>query len=398
MLQRTYQYRLYPTPIQEHNFELTSDTVRALYNMMLKDRTEHFRKTGTWKKLNAEPFVKTSLFMRDLDPSVINWTVTRLEKAYISFFHIRETQMDRYRPEALQKTEKDPSYKLMDTDLIGYPKMKTKTTKESWNIGTSHVLITPGRVQIPGVGNVKIRLHRPVPVDAQIVSYTILKKSSGHFFLQVNLQIPEPAGKLQLNNALGIALEPGKLVERSDEIPVLFRHQTKAQADRIALAYETLRRKSPGSKKYEQQRRYLASLYERQTNQRRDCLHKISTDIVKRADCIVLEEANVLRKKKRLLQEGAFEKVTDEAWWTFSQFLRYKSLDAGKRFWRAPGALPVRNSCSACGVITESTYHEKLWVCPNCGVTMSSESNAAKNLEMFAQQNMQDWNDLNRQE
>lgn len=334
MLERTYEYRLYPTAAQQKEFERIADTVRALHNRMLSDRTQHFRKTGTWKRLDPKPFVKESLLMRDLEPSIVNWAVNNLEKAYINFFRIQKTKTDRYRPEALQKAKEDSSYKLMDTDLIGYPKLKKKTTKESWSIGPSHVLVTPGRVLVPGVGNIKFKLHRPIPQGAKVSYYTLLKKPSGHFFLLVHLQLQEPAEKPQLENALGIAFEPQKLVYCSDGRPVMFWHQSQARQERIAQAYEDLKRKTPGSRHHEKQRLYLASLYEKQTNQRKDSLHKISRDLVNKTDFIVIEEPLVLRKKKRLIRDGAFKTVLDEAWWRFSEQLRYKTEAEGKRFWK----------------------------------------------------------------
>lgn len=398
MLERTYEYRLYPTAAQQKNFEQIADTVRALHNRMLSERTQHFRKTGTWKRLNPEPFVKESLLIQDLEPSIVNWAVSNLEKAYINFFRIQRAKMERYQLESLQKVKEDPSYKLMDTDLIGYPKIKKKTTKESWSIGTAHVLVTPGRVLVPGVGNIKFKLHRPIPQNAKVRYYTLLKKPSGHFFLLVHLQIQEPAEKLQQENALGIAFEPQKLVCCSDGRPVMFWHQSQARQKRIARAYEDLKRKTPGSRRYEKQRLYLASLYEKQTNQRKDSLHKISRDLVAKTDFIVIEEPQVLRKKKRLISEGAFEAVMDEAWWTFSEQLRYKTKEEGKHFWRVSGAVPVRAACSICGVIAEKSRRQGQWICPFCGADMPASMNAARNLERLGNQYIEDLNSLNRQQ
>ncbi len=389
MLERTYEYRLYPNTSQQKNFEKIADTTRALYNQMLRDRTAHFRETGTWKQLDPAPFVKGSLLMKDLEPSVISYTTNNLRKAYEHFLYIKKTRTDRFTEEALLKKENDPDYKLMDNDLIGYPKLKTKSSRESWDIGPDAVLVTPDRVYVPGIGNIKIKLHRPIPVTSKIRYYTILKRPSGHFFLLVHLLIPEPAVKPNPEKALGIALEPGKLAQCSDGKPVLFRHMTEAQEKRISTAYEKLCRKTPGSRQYEKQRQYLAALYEKRTNQRRDCLHKISRELVAKADFIVIEEPGVMRKKKKLEKNGTYSKVSDEAWWTFSEFVKYKTAEEGKRFWRAPGAVPARDACSVCGIITTKPRGQ-FWVCQNCGASMPACLNAARNLQIFGDMYIKD--------
>lgn len=398
MQERTYMYRIYPTVKEQKNFESIADTVRALYNMMLRERTKHYRESGVWKRLDPTPFVKESLLMRDLDPTIIAHTVTKLIKAYEAFFRMQRTKECRYRPEALQKRAEDPSYELMDNDRVGYPRAKHKTSKESWDIGTENVMAANGRINIPGVGNVKLRLHRPIPQNAKILFYTLLKKPTGHFFLLVHLQMPDAKKSTTLPEAaLGIALEPARLAQRSDGVPTTFHRASQGQERRIKKAYEVLCRKVPGSRQYEKQRLYLAGIYEKRSNQRRDSLHKISRAIVNSVDCLAIEEPMVMRKKKRLQQKGVFSMVTDEAWWTFSEYLRYKCREAGKWFWRAPGDVPVRTACSACGIIAEKYKEDTQWICPQCGMAMRSSLNAARNLEMFGMLQIEQQKQLKQQ-
>lgn len=397
MLERTYEYRLYPTKKQERQFDLLLDTTRALYNRMLKDRTNHFRETGKWKQLNPEPFIKESLLMKDLEESVVSWTVGNLKRTYLNFFHIRKTQKDRYRQESIRKAEADPSYVLMDTDLVGYPKIKNKTAKGSIDMGPEKVLVTANRVNVPGIGDIKIRLHRPIPEDAKIQHYTIMRKASYQYYLLVHIQMPEPEEKPILEKAMGIALEPGKLAQCSDGKPVLFRHESQAMKNKIARAYAKLQKKTPGSNQYEKQRRRLSVLYEKRKNQRRDSLHKISRNLISKADLIAMEEPMVQRRKKRLLKAGAFDTVCDEAWWTFSEYVRYKSRSEGKRFWRASGDIPIWNACSGCGIILNGVGHNTQWECPYCGARMPAGMNAAQNLACFGELYIQEQQTLNKQ-
>lgn len=383
MIERTYKYRIYPNDKQKRSMTQISETARALYNMMLSDRTQHYRKTGTWKRLDPEPFIKGSLYMKDLDPTVLNWTVTSLEKTYANFFNYKNTKLDRYRPESLKRKDENPTYNLTDADLVGYPKPKQNGNKESWNIGAGNVLIVSEKLTLPGVGTMKIRIHRPIPEQSKISHFTVIKKASGNYYLLVNLQLPDVPVKPQIDTAVGIALEPGMPFYCSDGYPVRIRHQTPAQSEKMAMEYEKLTKKMPGSRRYEKQRQRLASLYEKRVNQRRDSLQKAAAMIVSKADFVIIEEPAVMRKKRKLLRENSFQTVADEAWWTFSEYLRYKTQGGGKRFWRAPEALPVRDTCSACGIIVENRERTALWSCPYCGAELPAALNAARNLEIL---------------
>lgn len=386
MVRRTYQYRIYPSKNAEKQFESVANTVQALYNMMLRDRTEHYRKTRTWKKLNPAPFIAGSLLMKDLEPSVVAMTVNKLENAYEQFHNMRRTKTDRYRQEAIDRADENPEYVLMETDLIGYPKIKTKTTSESINIGSAGLQVRPYHLNVPGIGTFKIRIHRPIPMNCQIEYYTLLKKASGHFFLQVHLLIPETKQKESADLIMGLAYEPGGLVRFSDGTPAYFVHEDPGLSAKIRLEYEKLSRMTPGSNRYEKQRKYLASLYEKRVNQRRDNLHKLANMTVDTADYIALEEPRVMRKKKKLLSSGEYRRVQDEAWWTFSSYIRYKCQDHGKWLWIAPRGIPAQKACSCCGVIGEESPRGRYWECDYCGVKMPAALNTARNLMMIAEE------------
>lgn len=53
IVNKAYQYRLYPTTEQKMMFARTFGCVRFIYNKMLGDRIDYYRETG--KKLNNTP-------------------------------------------------------------------------------------------------------------------------------------------------------------------------------------------------------------------------------------------------------------------------------------------------------------------------------------------------------
>lgn len=385
MPELTYRYRLYPTEQQAVDIMRTCSCARFLYNKLLEDRTEHYRQTREWKKLDRSHYEILPFLVR-VDPKALAWAQGNLERAYRKFFHALNTVPDRYRPESVSKAGTDPNYKLMDSDLVHYPRFKRKkTTKESYTTELPDLEVQDGRIEIPCIGKVKIRLHRPIPEGARQISCTILKKSSGRYFLLIRLMIPEPKKIKPLEKPLGVVFSYGQLAVRSDDEPVLFRHIDSELERRIQKAYKTLRRRVPGSRRYEQQRLYLARLHEHRVNQRRDDLHKAARQITNAGDTVYLQRPDVLHQLSLIDTQKDRKRLMDEAWWTFSDMVRYKSETDGKQFWLVVRAFPVYSLCSACGHKVSDAKEQEEWKCPNCGAQVPKDKNAAENLKNLAQ-------------
>lgn len=379
MPELTYRYRLYPTEQQEKDIRRNCSCARFIYNKLLEDRTKHYRETKEWKKIDASPY-RSIPFMIQADPGIVGWAENSLNTAYRKFFHTIKTKPDRYSPESIERAGKEPAYKLMDTDLVSYPKFKKKkTSRESYTTFLRNPEIRENRILLPGVGRVKIRLHRPIPEDAKQVSATVLKKPCGHYYLLFRLRFPEAAEKKDLEQPIGVVYARGKLAVRSDGEPVLFRHQEEHLTKRIQMAGKGLSRRTPGSKRYEELRLYMAGLYEHRVNQRRDDLHKAARQITNAGDTFYLQQPDVMNQISHMTEKEDRKIQMDEAWWTFYAMVRYKSLMEGKRFWTVPRAFPTYSICSACGHWMKQETGDN-WHCPECGAKLERHENAAKNL------------------
>lgn len=379
MAELTYRYRLYPTDKQAAEIRRICGCTRFLYNKLLEDKTKHFRETKQWKKLNPEPYLALP-FMKTADLKALSWTTGDLERAYRNFFHILNTQENRYRPEARKTASEDPTYVLMDTDLMGYPRFKKKkATSESYTTYLDDLEIKNKRILLPSVGEVKIRLHRPIPTEAEQVCCTVLKKSSGEYYLAIQLKFPDAQQVEKLEKPVGIVFAEGRLAVRSDEVPIVYRHQDKKTTQRITKARRALKRRTPGSKGYEEMRIHLAKLYEHRSNQRKDDLHKAARQIANAGDAFYVQKPGVKERLARMDSSAKKVQQQDEAWWTFSTMIQYKVKNEGKRYWGVPTAYPLNSLCSCCDYKVKEDRQEK-WVCPNCGVEMDLALNAARNL------------------
>jgi len=384
-MQLTYKYRLYPSPEQEAQIRKTCDCARYVYNKLLEERTKHYRQTGKWNKLDRR-FLGRLPFIDGIDEGALNFAQSSLETAFRNFFRTERTKTHKYRPDRILAAEEDPSYKLMDTDLVSYPKFKKKkSSKQSYSTPLPDFAVLQGKVVLPCVGSVKIRYHRSLPENAEVISGTVLKKPSGNYFLLIKLTLKETPPKKELSVPLGVALAPGQLAVRSDAAPVYYRHTSPELLKRINRAYKTLKRRSPGSKRYEKQRKYLASLYEHRANQRRDDLHKAARQIVNAADTVYMQKPNVSEQLQNLPYPEDRAAFLDEAPWTFSQFVQYKAKLVGSRFWSVPKEGFVYSICSRCYAHKKKDW-KGVWICPQCGARLGLYENAAANLQNLAQE------------
>ena len=151
----------------------------------------------------------------------------------------------------------------------------------------------------------------------------------------------------------------------------------KQSLNKLRTLNKALSRKVKGSGRWWRCVRQLARLYRHVANQRLDWHWKLTTDLCKRFDTIVLETLNI-DGMKRLWGR----KVSDLAFYQFVEILRYKCQKHKRHFvqigqWTETTSKP----CSHCGYRNENlTLSERQWTCPECGTPHDRDINAAINI------------------
>jgi putative transposase len=130
----------------------------------------------------------------------------------------------------------------------------------------------------------------------------------------------------------------------------------------------------------------VAILHEKVANQRKDFLHKTSSELIKNHDSLAIEDLAVsnMVKNHKLAQS-----ISDAGWSTFVTMLEYKAEWYGKNILKIGRFEPSSKLHANCGHINKDLkLSDREWICPKCGDVVSRDVNAAINIKSFALKNI----------
>ena len=129
----------------------------------------------------------------------------------------------------------------------------------------------------------------------------------------------------------------------------------------------------------QKQKRKVAKIHNKIKNRRLDNLHKVSTEIVKNHDYIVLE---TLRVHNMIKNRKLSKSIADVGWSLFVNMIKYKCERYGKEFVQIDQWFPSSQICSHCNYKDgKKVLSVREWTCGNCGTHHDRDINAAINIK-----------------
>ncbi len=356
---RAYRYRLYPTKVQAAALDTQLGFACDLYNAALEQRRGAWREQGRSVRLNEQMRELTALraepgaFPEGMGCAATRDPLRRLDRAFAAFFR---------RVKAGEKP--------------GYPRFRSRRRYDSLSIPVAHgATVHDGRLQLAGVGAVRVRWHRPLPEASELREAT-LRRSAGRWYVSFALTMPAPAPLPGTGRAVGLDLGIRSFVALSDGqlLPGPRAERTAAAAVRRAQRKVARRRK--GSNRRRKAVALLTRAKAREYDLRRDHAHKLSHALVRDHDLIVHEALSI-----RALAGGMLARdVADAGWGGFLLLLTYKAVDAGRSL-VAVDPRGTSQRCCACGALPERPKRlgERTHRCA-CGCVLDRDLNAARNI------------------
>lgn len=357
---KAYKFRIYPNREQEILFQKTFGCCRFIYNQMLNDKIEHYKKTK--EMLHNTPAMYKSKYewLKEADSLALANVQLNLQKGYSKFFK-----------------EKN----------IGFPKFKSKKrSRKSYttNNQKDSIYIKNGYIKLPKAGKVRIRVHRSISNEWKLKSVTVSQSGSGRYYASVlyeyEIQVSEST---DADKSVGLDFSmPELYVDSSGSRPQMPHFYRRAEK-RLAKAQRRLSKMyvkgaKEQSHRYMKQKKAVAVLHEKTANQRRDFLHKQSRALVDAYDYIFIEDLNMQGMSKTM---NFGKSVHDNGWGAFVNMISYKAEEAGKHLIKIDKWYPSSQICHVCGVIDgPKALHVRKWECSACGAELDRDINAAINI------------------
>ena len=369
---RAYKTELDPTYKQVEQLIQHAGCARWAYNWGLRKKIEAYKATGKspsavdlhreLNSLKGKPTEEGGVpWMYESSKCAPQEALRNLDAAYKSFFRRCKT----------------------GAKCKGFPRFKSRKNGIGSFRLTGSIRATETRVQLPVLGELRLKEHGYLPVeDVKVLSATVSEQAGRWFVsLQVEQEIADPEPKP--HHVVGVDVGIKHLAVTSDgEIFDNPKALTKAQRT-LRIRQKAVSRKVKGSANRRKAVARVARIHRRVANIRKDAIHKMTTAIIKLASVIVVEDLKVSGMLKNHCLARA---LSDASLSEIHRQLAYKAKWNGAEFIKADRFYPSSKRCSGCGEIKETlSLSERTYYCKNpvCGLVIDRDLNAAINLKMW---------------
>ena len=351
---KSYKYKLNPSEEQIVLLNKHFGSIRFTYNFFLNERKKEYETNKNTinyydnaKSLTELKKQEEFSWLNEINSQSLQDSLKNLETAYKNFFRFKK----------------------------GFPKFKSKHSRNSFCVPQS-VKLDNGKLKIP-------KLKEPIDLilsrsfNGVIKQCTISKTPTNEYFVSILVETEhikiEKTGK-----SIGIDLGIKDFVITSEGYKYKNNRYTKTYAKKLKEHQQHLSRKTKGSNRYQKQKLKVATIHKKITNSRLDNLHKVSTELIKKYDLIVIEDLNI----KGMIKNHKLSKhIADASWSKFVELLTYKAEWNDKKIVKIDRFFPSSKTCNCCGYINQNLKLDmREWTCPSCNTKLDRDLNASINI------------------
>lgn len=364
-MMKGYKYRLYPTDLQKQLLDKHMNACRFVYNIALETKNAVYLAC----KKSLSPFElmrqltdlkRECIWLKEVDSQCLQQAIIDLDKAFTQFFKGNSN----------------------------FPGFKGK--KHNQTFRSSHpenIKIINNRIKLPKFKE-GIRFSESRTFEGELRNATISKTRTGRYYISFIVQtkdVNKTSNIINSEDSIGIDLGIKSFITTSNGNKYNNPKYLKSSIKRIKILQKRMSRKKKGSSNKKKANKRVGLLHEKIKNQRKDFLHKLSTQLVRDNQTICCEDLRVKNMMKNHCLAGS---IADAGWGMFVHMLEYKCEWLGKNFLQIPTFQASSKVCSNCGWIKKDiTLADREWDCHNCNEHHDRDINAAKVIKQYCLNN-----------
>jgi putative transposase len=377
----THQYKLNPTDIQASMLETWGELLRRHWNYALGQRLDWLNRTRCSIdrcSLVSEPIgeipEKVDYYLQASELRATKELFPEYKEIYADCQQQNLMRLDKAwkrwtTPDKNGKRGGRPRFKKRgDLCSFTFPRV---------NCPKAGAFLNDNTLKLSKIGEIAVILHRSIPDGFTLKQATILHKADG-WYVSLSMEdnaVPAPLPVDDIKTSVGIDVGLEKFLTTSDgesiSVPQFYRN---GQA-KLARQQRKLSRKQKGSKNYAKQASKVAKLHLHVARQRKEFHYQVAHWLCAKYDLIGFEDLNI----KGLARTRLAKSILDVAWGAFLNILQAVAVKRGKQAIEVD-AKRTSIECSGCGVRVEKSLSDRVHNCPNCGLVIDRDWNAAINI------------------
>jgi putative transposase len=358
-------FRLYPNKKQKEQLQKTFGCTRFVYNQMLTVQEDRYKNDlSHLSKFSANAYCNQTLkknfeWLKEVDKFAITNSIYHLEDGYTRFFN---------------KLGKKPKYKNKHKAKKSYT---TNYTSNNIEIGSNYI-------KLPKLKKVKAKIHRSPDTDWIIKSATVTQNRDNTYQVSVLFEYKTPVISKALvsdNTVLGLDYKSDGLYVDSNGNKADMPHYYRKSQNNLAKQQRKLKHKVVSSNNYYKQQLRVAKTHRHTANQRKDYLHKKSTEIANRYSYVIVEDLDMKAMSNKGFGNG--KATLDNGNGMFLTMLDYKLKDRGGQLVKIDKWFPSSQLCCNCGYRNPQMkdLSIRVYKCPICGMVKDRDYNSAINIK-----------------
>ena len=369
--------RLYPNKTQQNQLLQMFGNDRFVWNQMLAMAKQRYTNNPS------------SHFVNEYG---MNYLLKPLKKEYTFLKESDSTSLQIANHNLAQ------SFKMLFKHQGGYPRFKSrKSAKQSYTGGGSRChIIAKRRMKLPKIDSIKTSKTTQL-ANCKIKRYTVSLEPTGRYYLSLIVDDPNIKPLDKTGAVVGIDMGVADLAITSDgkkyktfnakwheQQATNWQSKFSKRRYRATVAVRQWNHNHKLTKvelddyqNWQRAKQIKARYQAKIANKRKDYLQKITTELVKTYDVIVIED---LKTKNLLHNHHLAKSIINQSWREFRAMLEYKCDWYGKQL------IVVKSNytsqiCSNCGYHSgKKPLDVREWTCPKCGIHHDRDINASVNI------------------